>query len=427
MRTTPLHAIAIALVLLAPNARAQDSLYHAARTALSDGDYRRAADLFRRVGETYPKSAQVEPALYYRAFALYRDGENADLQNALVTLKQLAARYPKSSTTLHDAVTLRTRICATLARQGNAGCAADISQQADSASKDCSTEEDDSDIRIAALNGLMLMDGQRALPILRKVLDRRDACSIGLRRKALMIVVQKDDPDVVDILMSSARQDPSSDVREQAVFWLSQSHSPRAAGILDSILVHSDDDALRERALFALSQQSDSGAAKLRRFAARDDTPEGLREKAIFWLGESTAPADRAYLQEMFGRTTNEAIKEKILFALSQHGESRDWLLHVATDSHEPVEVRKKAIFWAGQGGVPLNQLTDLYSRLDDHDLREQLIFVFGQRPEPAAFDELVTIAKTDKDPEARRKAVFWLGQSSDPRAAQALQELIDK
>jgi hypothetical protein len=36
-------------------------------------------------------------------------------------------------------------------------------------------------------------------------------------------------------------------------------------------------------------------------------------------------------------------------------------------------------------------------------------------------------IAKTDKDQELRKKAVFWLGQSSDPRAAKFLQELIDQ
>ena len=35
--------------------------------------------------------------------------------------------------------------------------------------------------------------------------------------------------------------------------------------------------------------------------------------------------------------------------------------------------------------------------------------------------------AKTDKDPEMRKKAVFWLGQSHDPRVAQFLSDLINK
>ena len=404
-----------------------DSLYRAARAALSDGDYRKAAALFQRVSESFPKSTYVESALYYQAFALYRNGEGADLHTALLTLQQLSARYPKSAT-LHDAATLRTRICGALARQGNASCAADISVQAESASVNCPSENDDNDVRIAALNGLMQMDGARALPILRKVLARRDACSIGLRRKALFLVAQKDDPDVVDILLSSARDDPNHDVREQAIFWLSQSRSARAAELLDSILVHSDDQGLREKALFALAQQSGGdGVAKIREFAARDDIPPELREKAVFWLGQTDGSANTTFLQQLFGRVTDQNLKEKILFALSQKRESSDWLIHVATDDHETTEIRKKAIFWAAQGGIPLSQLIGLYNRVSDHDLREQLIFAYSQRGEPAAFDELVSIAKTDKDPEARKKAVFWIGQSSDPRAAQVLQELIDK
>ena len=90
-------------------------------------------------------------------------------------------------------------------------------------------------MRIAALNGLMQMDAERAMPILQKVLDRRDACSAGLRRKALFLVSQRDPPASTDLLMASARRDPDPAVREQAVFWLSQVRDPRVVVMLDSI------------------------------------------------------------------------------------------------------------------------------------------------------------------------------------------------
>jgi HEAT repeats len=41
--------------------------------------------------------------------------------------------------------------------------------------------------------------------------------------------------------------------------------------------------------------------------------------------------------------------------------------------------------------------------------------------------DKLIQIAKTEKDKELRKQAIFWLGHSRDPRALKALQELIDK
>jgi hypothetical protein len=34
---------------------------------------------------------------------------------------------------------------------------------------------------------------------------------------------------------------------------------------------------------------------------------------------------------------------------------------------------------------------------------------------------------RTSKDPELRRKALFWLGQSDDPRALDLIEELLAK
>jgi hypothetical protein len=36
-------------------------------------------------------------------------------------------------------------------------------------------------------------------------------------------------------------------------------------------------------------------------------------------------------------------------------------------------------------------------------------------------------VARRDADPELRKKAIFWLGQSRDPRAAQLLLDLLDR
>ncbi len=414
-----------------------DSLYRAARAALADGDYRRAADLFHRIGATYPRSTYTGLALYYEAFALYRAGETADLHKALDALRQLSAagRSPGAPDSRRgDAATLRTRICSALARQGDESCTVSIVQQAESAaaplpdSQSCPSETDENDVRIAALNAFLQMDADRAMPILRKVLARRDACSVGLRRKALFLVSQKDEADHADILLAAARQDPSPEVRRQAVFWLSQIREPRVVDILDSIAARPGDQELREQALFALSQQESPRAlAALKRVAERDDAPEALREKAVFWLGQSHAADGVAFLEDMFGRTTSASLKQKILFGISQHGGTGDWLLTIALDARQPDEVRKQAIFWASQGGVAIDRLLSLYDRADDSGVREQIVFALSQRKEPAAVDALMHIAKSDKDAEMRKRAVFWLGQSSDPRAAQFLQELISQ
>jgi HEAT repeat protein len=46
---------------------------------------------------------------------------------------------------------------------------------------------------------------------------------------------------------------------------------------------------------------------------------------------------------------------------------------------------------------------------------------------EPAAMDKIIEIARRDPDRRMRQKALFWLGQSRDPRAAQVLREVIEQ
>src|SRR5690606_15549728 len=103
-------------------------------------------------------------------------------------------------------------------------------------------------------------------------------------------------------------------------------------------------------------------------------------------------------------------------------------LTEVAATGSEPIEIRKKAIFWLGQSaGASLNDLFSLYDRMTDREIREQLIFVYSQRRERAAVDKLVEIARNDPDRELRKKALFWLGQSEDPRVARILEDILSK
>jgi hypothetical protein len=92
-----------------------------------------------------------------------------------------------------------------------------------------------------------------------------------------------------------------------------------------------------------------------------------------------------------------------------------------------PIELRKTALFWAGQSSLPLAQLVAAYPDLRDHSLREHFTFVLSQRPERAAVEKLIDIVQHDDDRDVRRQAIFWLGQTKDPRARDFLRDLIAK
>jgi HEAT repeat protein len=285
-------------------------------------------------------------------------------------------------------------------------------------------------MRVAALNALLQMDADRAVPILRRVLARRDPCSEVLRRKAIFLISQKQTSETEDILLAAARTDPDDEVRQQAVFWLSQVGTERAVVALDSILRTSNDRQMQEKAIFALSQVDKGGAsAALRAYAERTDAPTELREQAIFWIGQSNNPDNARYLQTLYGTLREKELKEKVIFSLSQmnSAENARFIMSIALNESEDIEMRKQALFWAGQQGGSITDLVALYAKMTNPEMKEQLIFVYSQRNEKPAVDKLVDIARSDPDREMRKKALFWLSQSNDPRVAEILQQIIDQ
>lgn len=419
-----------------------DSLYRRAREALNRRNYTQAADLFKQVTDRYPRSQSAPSAMYFRAFALYQTGNVDRMREARDVLGALGRNYPNAD--LADARSLRLRVCGELAQRGDSECAAEItetarggrnaegaSRAAPASGQNQRCSEDDDDERIVALNALIQMDSERAMPLLKRVMERRDACSYVLRRKAVWLISQKGGDEAADLLMQAARNDPDRETREQAIFWLGQVRSERAISLLEDVLKNSTDRDVKDKAIFALSQQRDSRASQiLRDFAERESEDQELREQAIFWLGQQRSEETANYLKALYGRVKNDGLKDKIIFSLSQQRGfgNGEWIMNIALDPKESIEMRKQALFWAGQTGASTDQFVTLYDRMTDPEIKEQLIFVFSQRGRDAkAVDKLMDIARNDKDKEMRSKAVFWLGQSRDPRVLKFLEDLISR
>jgi HEAT repeat protein len=419
-----------------------DSIFQLAQRALNRSEYRQAATLFERVATRYPRSARAPEALYFQAFALYKVGERRELKSALAVLDRLQDRYPKDSQK-GDASSLKVRVCGELAQRGDEACASEVTSIATatattststattstSQGRRCPDDDDENDERIMALNALLTMDSERALPILEGIMRRRDQCAV-LRRKAVFLISQKHSTRAADILIQAIRDDPDEEVRKQAVFWLAQTRDARVPGVLRD-LVRNGSRELQKNAVFSLSQLGGGqGDAALRDLAASDNTAEEIRSEAIFWLGQKHSSENGQFLRDLFKRVRSGELKDKIIFSLSQQRGtgSEQWLLDIAMDANESTEVRKQALFWAAQNkSIGFDRLSALYDRTNDTEIKEQLIFGFSQRNSREAVDKLMSIARSDRDKEMRKKAIFWLGQSRDPRVLDFLAEMIGK
>jgi len=145
-----------------------------------------------------------------------------------------------------------------------------------------------------------------------------------------------------------------------------------------------------------------------------------------------TVPAREAatYLLSLAGRApsgSNEAV-----FAATLADSAVIWpdLVRLAKNESVPRETRRNAVFWLGQaaGTAATSSLDSLIGDPNgDRQVREAAVFALSQRPRDEGVPALIRVAQTDRDPAIRKKAIFWLGQSDDPRALALFESLLTK
>jgi HEAT repeats len=105
-------------------------------------------------------------------------------------------------------------------------------------------------------------------------------------------------------------------------------------------------------------------------------------------------------------------------------------LLDLARDSHANRQSRKSAVFWLSQeaGEAVVRELGDFVADDEqDREVREQAVFALSQLPREEGVPTLIRVARSNPDPSIRKKALFWLGQSEDPRALELFEEILTK
>lgn len=105
-------------------------------------------------------------------------------------------------------------------------------------------------------------------------------------------------------------------------------------------------------------------------------------------------------------------------------------LVRLARNDARPRDTRRQAVFWLSQlAEASVTPSLDSLARdgAVDRDVREQAVFALSQRPREEGIPALIRIARSSRDSEVRRKALFWLGQSDDPRAIALFEELLSK
>ena len=93
---------------------------------------------------------------------------------------------------------------------------------------------------------------------------------------------------------------------------------------------------------------------------------------------------------------------------------------------------RHEVMFWLGRyAAAKLAGSDDPFDargardESDDEDVKEHAVFALSQLRNGEGVDPLIQVARTNKDQRVRAKAMFWLGESGDPRALELFEQVL--
>jgi hypothetical protein len=152
-------------------------------------------------------------------------------------------------------------------------------------------------------------------------------------------------------------------------------------------------------------------------------------------LGLVSARTASDYLLATARGTTSSHVGEDAVLAAVLADSVTIWpaLLALARDESRPRGTREGATFWlsrmaaAAADGTTLFASPDAADDSDDEDVRTHAVFALSQQPHGQGIPPLLRIARTTDDRRVRSAALFWLGQSRDPRALALFEELLHR
>jgi HEAT repeat protein len=77
----------------------------------------------------------------------------------------------------------------------------------------------------------------------------------------------------------------------------------------------------------------------------------------------------------------------------------------------------------AGQRAV--GTITEAIEKDPETEVKKRAVFALSQLPKSEGVPLLIDVAKKNSNPVVRKQAIFWLGQSRDPRAIEFFAQIL--
>lgn len=211
---------------------------------------------------------------------------------------------------------------------------------------------------------------------------------------------------------------PDEETKLLAIQALMNSDPERAVPLLDKVIQGNYSTKLKERALFVLSQSNSDKAQQILMGLAKANNQPDLQKRAIRNIGMNPNPRNRAVLKEIYSSSTDIGVKKTVFQAWLMCGCKEDVVALAKTEKNP--ELRKDAIRYLGMMGGRA-ELLDFYKNSPDVETREAAV---GAMLLCGCSHELLEIVQTEKDPEVLAKAIDTLGMVGGSDSLLALTKL---
>lgn len=165
---------------------------------------------------------------------------------------------------------------------------------------------------------------------------------------------------------------------------------------------------------------------RARVYVGGNDSSSDIRDLGV--VGASEA-AD--YLLAL-ARRARSGVGDDAILAVVLADSVTPWpaLFAIARGESVPHGTRESATFWLSRAAAAEVNHRPLFADRDEDkserdEVRGAAVFALSQQPRDEGVPALIRVARSNTSPYVRSKALFWLGQSGDPRALDLFAEIL--
>ena len=147
----------------------------------------------------------------------------------------------------------------------------------------------------------------------------------------------------------------------------------------------------------------------------------------LFWLGDANSAQSVDFLKTLVGSADSRDKSEAALSAIALHRDPAAAAAILDLAKSGTPRIRQRALVWIARRAE--SQAAGIITQAIDNDpdveVKRQAVFALSQLPRDEATPLLIKLARSHTHPVVRKQAMFWLGQSKDPRALTFFEEVL--